>query len=86
MRFLGAILLAVISLAFGFALFLTISGFTTYIAYRLVFHVRAPEGRGLGAWKAETMMRFGLVDVSGMRAALETPDSKPAANGKIAVE
>ncbi|KAG8695161.1 hypothetical protein FRC09_009359 [Ceratobasidium sp. 395] len=80
----SAILLGVISMAFGFALFLTISGFMAFISYRLVFHVRSPEGRGLGAWKTETMMRFGLVDVGAVRDAFANSGSRPTINGKAA--
>jgi len=84
---LGAalILLAVISIVFGFAVFLTVSGFLVYIAYRLAFHVKAPGGRGIGAWRTETAMRFGLVDVRGMRDALASSETKPA-DGKVTTE
>lgn len=81
----GLILLAVISVAFGFSVFLTISGFIAYIAYRLAFHTNAVEGRGFGAWKAETAMRFGVVDVRGMRDALANSEPKPPVE-KIATE
>ncbi|KAG8686785.1 hypothetical protein FRC09_013926 [Ceratobasidium sp. 395] len=80
----SAILLCVISMTFGFALFLTISGFMAFISYRLVFHVRSPEGQGLGAWKTETMMRFGLVDVGAVRDAFANSGSRPTINGKAA--
>ncbi|QRV84817.1 transmembrane protein [Ceratobasidium sp. AG-Ba] len=79
----GTLLLGVMSMTFGFSLFLTVSGFMAFITYRLYFHLREPDGRGLGAWKAETMMRFGLVDVAGMRGALASSGSRPALpNGK----
>ncbi|KAG9091029.1 hypothetical protein FRC06_000743 [Ceratobasidium sp. 370] len=77
----SAILLGVIAMAFGSALFLTVSGFMAYTTYRLAFHIRSSEGRGFGAWKAETMMRFGLVDVAGVRAALADSGSQPVVNG-----
>ncbi|KAG9073423.1 hypothetical protein FS749_015240 [Ceratobasidium sp. UAMH 11750] len=77
----GVVLLGVTAIAFSFALFLTVSGFIAYTAYRLVFHVQSPEGQGFGAWKAETMMRFGLVDVAGVRAALASSGPRPTANG-----
>ncbi|KAG8741821.1 hypothetical protein FRC10_002380 [Ceratobasidium sp. 414] len=78
----SAMLLGVIAIAFSSALFLTISGFIAFIAYRLVFHARSPEGQGFGGWKDETMMRFGLVDVPGVRAALAGSGPRPAKNGE----
>lgn len=76
----GAILLGVLSFAFGVSVFFTVSGFMMFIAYRLAFHTQARDGQGVGAWITETMMRFGLVDIDGMRVALATPptaESKP---------
>ncbi|KAB5593345.1 Transmembrane protein [Ceratobasidium theobromae] len=77
----GTILLGIISLALGFSIFLTCSGFMTYISYRLAFHTWGSEGQGVGAWVAETMMRFGLIDVEEVRQALSTNyEPKPADN------
>jgi hypothetical protein len=79
---LGAILLGAIALAFGFSIFLTVSGFVIYITYRFVFHVQAYEGRGVGAWVAETMTRFGLIDVNEVQKALSASSEPKLPNGK----
>ena len=70
----GALLLGVLSLAFGFSLFIAVSGFAGFIFFRLLFHLQARDGQGVGAWMTETMMRFGLVDIDEVRTALSAPE------------
>ncbi|KAF8607236.1 hypothetical protein BDV93DRAFT_542220 [Ceratobasidium sp. AG-I] len=82
----GLILLSVISIAFGFAVFLTISAFMAYITYRFAFHTNSRDGSGFGAWKAETAMRFGIVDVRDMRTALASSEPKAPPFEKIGTE
>ncbi|KAJ1301010.1 hypothetical protein OPQ81_003433 [Rhizoctonia solani] len=82
---LGAcvILLSVISLIFGFAIFFSVSGFMVYLAYRLAFHIQASEGQGVGAWIKETLLRFRLIDVNEFRETVASNGATRYPDGKV---
>ncbi|CAE6468081.1 unnamed protein product [Rhizoctonia solani] len=82
---LGAciILLSVISLIFGFALFFSVSGYMIYLAYRLAFHLQGSEGQGVGAWVEETLLRFRLIDIHEVREALASDGATKYPDGKV---
>ncbi|CAE6494245.1 unnamed protein product [Rhizoctonia solani] len=82
---LGAcvILLSIISLIFGFALFFSVSGYMVYLAYRFAFHVQANQGQGAGAWLEETLLRFKLIDINEVRETLASDGVTKYPDGKV---
>ncbi|CAE6478315.1 unnamed protein product [Rhizoctonia solani] len=82
---LGAfvILLSIISLIFGFALFFSVSGYMVYLAYRFAFHVQGVQGQGAGAWLEETLLRFRLIDINEVRETLASNGATKYPDGKV---